>query len=260
MLRSLSVLAILALSAPAWSAPYEMKDLEALEKQESWQEILNHLEDVPPSKRNDAWTRIAEKSGAGVLNAIDPSKEGDHGRYGKLQPPHAVALADAMLKQYPVLKKSKVFMAARADNGLKGFKYTYSNSSHNAGDDPWRDQLKEFAASDPLTADLQFRSGKLVASRLVAYVALPFFKAALNGTPGAAACKDADVKKSIVGALADGVWAEDAKALGEKCFADVKADLEKELSGPDGDKLDKAKQNVCPVFAAKKVTLAACKK
>ena len=60
-------------------------------------------------------------------------------------PPQALSLADAILKQYPTLKTSKVFMQARADAALKGFRYTFNNSRH-ASDDPWRDQLKAFCS------------------------------------------------------------------------------------------------------------------
>jgi len=260
MLRALAVLSLVSLSAPAWSAPYEIKDLEALEKQESWQEALLHLEDVPPSKRNDAWQRIAEKAGAGVLAAIDASKD-EVGRGWRGEPalPHAVQLAESIMKQYPTLKKSKVFMTARADAGLKGFKFTYANSHHNQSDDPWRDQLKAFVASDTMTPDLPLRAGKLVTSRLVAYVAIPFFKTAITGPSGAGACKDADVKKALVSALAESQWTDDAKALVDKtCFADVRADLEKELA-KDPEKNEKLKANACPIFAAKKAAIAACK-
>jgi hypothetical protein len=253
-MRAAYLVALLALPSTVFAGTYEMKDLEALEKQESWQEALEHLDDVPPSKRNDAWQRIAEKSGAGVLNLIDPSKEGDH-RWTKPPLPHAVQLADAILKQYPSLKKSKIFMTARADAGLKGFKYTYSASSHTAGDDPWRDQLKEFVAADPSTGDLPLRAGKLVTSRLVAYIAIPFFKSAINGASGAGACKDNDVKSSIVSALADNEWTDDAKALADRCFADVRGAMETEL----GKGADQMKKNACPIFTAKKVAVAACK-
>jgi hypothetical protein len=258
MQRALAFVATLMLAAPAWAGSYEIKDLEALEKQQSWQEIINHLGDIPPSKRNDVWQRVAEKACAGVLTAVDPSKEGEQGRWGPPALPHAVQLADAILKQYPTMKQSKVFMSARADSGLKGFKYTFSNSSHNQGDDPWRDQLKAFAASDPSTPDLQLRAGKLVTSRLVAYVAIPFFKAAMSGSSGASACKDADVKKALVSALSDSVWTEDAKAMTTTCFADVKGDLEKELGG-EPEKIEKLKANACPIFTAKKVSVTACK-
>jgi hypothetical protein len=264
MQRRAIVPAILVLgltwSITAYSGAYEMKDLEALEKQGSWQEALVHLDDIPPSKRNDAWNRIAEKSAGGVLAAIDPSKEETGRGWGgsDLAPPRALHLADEILKQYPSLGKSKVFMQARADSALKGFKVTYANSSHNQGDDPWRDQLKAFVLTDTTTPDLALRAGKLVTSRLVAYVAIPFFKMAINGSSGAGACKDADVKKALVSALAESNWLDDAKALVDKsCFGDVRGALEAELAKTPAN--DKLKANACPIFAAHKASIAACK-
>ena len=149
MRRSLPLVLALCVSAPVFAGSYEMKDLEALEKQESWQEALDHLGDIAPSKRDKTWERIAEKSAIGVMGAIDPSKEGSSRGYGsKVAPPRALAFADDFSAKYPVFKKSKTFMAARADAALKGFKYTFNNSSHNMSDDPWLDQVKAFVQTD----------------------------------------------------------------------------------------------------------------
>lgn len=232
---------IASFATPVFAHEYELKDLEALEKQESWQEAVQHLGDIPPSKRNDTWQRIAEKSGAGYLAAQE-------GRA-------TLSIADDLVKRYPTLKKSKVFMAGRTEAGLKAFGKTYSDSRHSAGDDPWMDQLKKFVEEDAVTADLPLRAGKLVTSRLVAYIAIPFFKKAINAN--ASACKDADVKKSLVSALADNVWQDDAKALVEKsCFAEVRGEIEAQLAkSPEGA----LKTNACPILAAKKVSVAACK-
>jgi len=242
MLRSafVSALVIVSFATPAFAHEYELKDLEALEKQESWQEAVQHLGDIPPSKRNDTWQRIAEKSGAGYL----ASQEGRA----------TLSIADDLVKRYPTLKKSKVFMAGRTDAGLKAFGKTYSDSRHASGDDPWLDSLKKFVEEDTVTADLPLRAGKLITSRLVAYIAVPFFKKAILANVGA--CKDADVKKSLVSALTDNVWTDDAKSLVEKsCFADVRGEMEAQLAkGSDG-----LKTTACPIFAAKKVTVAACK-
>ncbi len=158
------------------------------------------------------------------------------------------------MKRYPTLKKGKVFMQGRADAGLKAFAKTYSDSRHSSGDDPWMDELKAFVEADAVTADLPMRAGKLVTSRLVAYIAVPFFKKAIAANAGA--CKDADVKKALVAALDDNVWQDDAKALVEKsCFADVRGALEEGLKKGDGH----LKDNACPILAAKKVSVAACK-
>jgi hypothetical protein len=237
---------------------YEMKDLEALEKQGSLQEAFEHLGDIPPSKRNDAWNRIAEKSASSVLAGIDPSKEETGRGWGDdLPPPRALHLADEIIKQYPSLGKSKTFMQARADAALKGFKVTYANSAHSQSDDPWDKQLKAFVASDTMTPDLALRAGKLVTSRLVAYVAIPYFKTAITGNTGTRACKDPDVKKALVSGLADGHWVDDTKALVDKsCYGDVHSDIEAAFGKTSDANL---KTNACPIFAAHKASIAACK-
>lgn len=240
--NALFVASLCLTTASARADAYEMKDLEALEKTEGWQEAVQHLGDIPPSKRNDTWQRIADKSAAGYLATLDG---------------HVLLRAsDDMMKRYPTLKKSKAFMQARAELGLKAFAKTFGDSRHSAGEDPWLDELKAFVEVDTITADLPLRAGKTVTGRLVAYLALPFFKKAIQGTSGAGACKDADVKAALVAALSSSVWTDDAKALVEKsCFAEVKTLLEAEIVKDAGD----TKKNACPLFAAKKVALAACK-
>ena len=235
-------LAVTTVAAPAFAHDYEMKDLEALEKQEAWQEAVQHLGDIQPSKRNDAWQRIAEKASAGYLGQLDSKA--------------VLSTSDDLMKRYPSLKKSKVFMQGRADAALKAFGKSYASSRHSTSDDPWLQSLREFVESDTLTADLPMRAGKLVSGRLVASIALPFYKKAINAN--AAACKDADVKSSFVSALSRGEWTDDAKALLDKsCFGDVRGAIEAELS-KEGDHED-LKKNACPVFAQKKASIAACK-
>ncbi len=238
----LCFVSLCAIASVARAEGYEMKDLEALEKLESWQEAVQHLGDIPPSKRNDTWQRIADKSAAGYLATLEG---------------HALLhSADDMLKRYPTLKKSKSFMQARADLGLKAFGKTYGDSRHSQSDDPWLAELKTFVETDTLTPDLSLRAGKTITGRLVAYIAFPFFKKAIQGASGAGACKDSDVKASLVSALGSSVWVDDVKSIVEKmCFNDVKPGIEAELAKDNGDMV----KNACPIFAAKKVTNAACK-
>ena len=74
----------------------------------------------------------------------------------------------------------------------------------------------------------------------------------------AAACKDADVKKSLVSAILDNVWQDEAKALLDKsCWNDARPVFETELANAKIG--EDAKKNGCTFLAAKKVTPAACK-
>lgn len=255
MRRSLPLVLALCVSAPVLAASYEMKDLEALEKQESWQEAIDHLGDIAPSKRDKSWERIAEKSAIAVMGAVDPSKEPQGRGYGShLAPPRALAFADDFAAKYPAFKKSKAFMAARADAALKGFKYTFNASSHNASDDPWLEQVKAFQKTDTTSPDVPLRIGKLISGRLVGYIAIPFYKPALASNAGL--CKDADVKAAIVSAVTGNVWMDDARPMADTCWGDVKGSLETEVKKEDADE---ARKHACPVLAAHKVALAECK-
>lgn len=257
MRRCLLVALAICTSVPAFAGSYEMKDLEALEKQESWQEAFDHLGDIPPSKRDKAWDRIAEKSAAAMLGKLDEKDErGRAGYYGvRFEEPRALTMSSAMTQQYPSLKKSKVFQQARIDAALKGYKNTYPFSRHSTSDDPWLDSLKKLVADDAgQTPDLDLRAGKLITGRLVAYIAIPFFKPALQRN--ASLCKDADVKSSIVSAITSNVWAADGKAMGDRCFNDVKDGLVAEVTKKHADE---QKKTVCPYLDAHKAMPAACK-
>lgn len=56
----LAVVLLTAVAAGAAEPQFTMEDLTALEKQESWQEVLLHLSDVAPAKRDDGWMRLLE--------------------------------------------------------------------------------------------------------------------------------------------------------------------------------------------------------
>lgn len=237
--------ALVAASTAAAAEKYEMADLEALEKQGAWEELLEHLEDIAPSKRNATWTGLAERAGAQVLAGVKLDEQNAE---------RVFVLAEALVKRYPLLKQSKVFMAKRAEVGLEAFGFTYSQSRHAASDDPWLDKIKEFVKADALTADLPQRAAKKVQSRLVAYCAWPLWKMAID--KGASVCKDADFQKSIVSAFEGGLWKEEITKVAQgKCWASLKAPL---LAGLEKTEEDEFAETVCPVFKAKGVKSAKC--
>lgn len=228
----------------ALGATYELADLKALESQQGWRELVDHLQDIVPSKRDAEWKGLAERGLVGLLDTLD-LKDAQKAQ-------RALDEIDAQLKRWAWLKQSKPFLAKRADVGLKAFAMTYGNSRHSAGDDPWRDALKEFVAADPVTADLNLRAGKLVTSRLVADVAIPFFKAAL-ATGGKALCKDAEVQKALLAAWEDGSFKDDATAMTDTCWDELKAPLTASLAkAPYAAR----KNALCPYLTAKKAVPA----
>jgi hypothetical protein len=226
--------------ALALQASYEMADLKALEKQGGFKELVAHLNDIPPSKRDKDWEGIAERAAAGWLGTIDVKDE--------YTAQEALGVADEILTHYTFLKQSKVYMGKRAEVALKAFKWTYSQSRHSAGDDPWRDELKKFAESDTVTPDLPARMAKeLIIGRLIPETAFPLFKMAWDrGNKGL--CKDKDFQKMLVEVVGDGAWKDQSAEMRDKCWDDLKAPLTAQLKKEGTSSFAR---NACPVFKAK---------
>lgn len=236
----LAIVLIVTATPRAFGANYEMADLKALEKQSAWKELTEHLLDIAPSKRDATWQALAEKSCSEYIGAL-PVKEGRAAE-------SVMAQIDELLTRIPQVKTSKVFLAKRADVGMAVFKATYGEYRHQAHDDPWMTKLKAFVESDTQTADLPMRAVKLIMGRLIPVVAFPFAKQAVD-RQGKAACKDADIQKSIIGAIDDGSWKDDyTKIVGTTCWDELKGPLLAEIEKTDSKTLPK---NGCPLFESK---------
>lgn len=240
-MRLLLCICIITAAPSLFAESYGVADLQALEKQGSFEELVEHLGDVAPSKRDATWIGLAERGGAGYLGSV---KLDEHNA------DKTIAWSDRLLQRYPVLKQSKLFMGKRAEVGLSAFGLTFSNSRHSAGDDPWLARLKEFVGSDGVTADLPQQAARRVQRVLVAEVAWPLWKLALDR--GAAVCKDPDFQKSILGAIEGDVWkGETTPVVQSRCWNELKAPL---TAGLDKGTFDYRKR-VCPLLRAKNVTL-----
>ena len=236
-----TTLLCLLLSLSASAATYELADLKALDKDKSWRELVDHLNDIVPSKRDAEWKAIAERACTGVL---DPSELKDVASSQR-----SLDQMDELMKRYGWLKESKPFLTRRADVGLKAMGWTYQNSRHSSGEDPWMDKLKTFVAADALTPDMALRALKLVTSRLVPVVAFPLVKPAL-ARGGKATCKDADVLQAMLGALTEGSWKEESAEVSTTCWEELKPLVLAEVLKPDATRTLQLK--LCPTLIERK--------
>lgn len=101
-------------AAPAASARrdgprYSRADLEALEKQQSWSELVDHLEDIAPSERDAKWTAL-------VALAVQKhlTRELETARDKR----DVAASLEGYLRRYPSLEGSPAIAALRADIGV----------------------------------------------------------------------------------------------------------------------------------------------
>jgi hypothetical protein len=166
----------------------------------------------------------------------------------------ALSSIERLIKQYPLLKKSKVFMAKRADVGLTAFIRNSGNSRHGLGEDPWLDAVKAFVAVDTVTPNVPQRAAKMVQGMLMAEVAWPLWQQAIDA--GASVCAESDFKKALLMAVADGAWADQTVPAAQKCWSDLKDDFGKALEATKGAKELK---RLCAVAQAKELKSPRCK-
>jgi hypothetical protein len=187
-------LTVLTTSITARAKSYEMTDLEALEKQSSWQELLDHAQDIAPAQRSDRWSKLVEEAGTGVLVGLDTDKLTFSG----------LATADDLTRRFPLLKKSKTFMAKRADVGLRAFTRCFdATGEDNADADACAQRLAGFADGDPDNADLSRRAIALIEKHMHATTAsaFPIYYRLIGAKKGAKDCSNDGAKRAVVSAL-----------------------------------------------------------
>lgn len=210
--------------APTGPASYPIKDLKALEAQGAYAELVQRMGDVAPSERNDEWKAVTERGAGGYLESFE-LKDGRDGE----------AMFEAsrdLMKRYPHLKTSKVFLAKRAEVAIKAFALTYSTSMHTRGGDSWVDQVTAFARTDTMTPKLAERLAKeVVLGRLIPVTAFPLVKLA-NERSGKEVCADVALHPVFLETLEEGSWPADVKTLVSSCWSELKAPVLAKLTAP----------------------------
>jgi hypothetical protein len=192
-MRIALVVSLALVGAPALGEPptkYTMEDLKALSESESWNELLEHVEDVRPSERKQPWRTLLEKAAAGSLDLLLQQKKGQD----------ALAAADQHLIRFPTLKQSKPFMAKRAEAGLAVYGDCLADPH---GSMRCVDELETFIKPDPNQAELALLAGKVVIERGHLWNAGPrfFVRALADPAIRKAGCRDPSVVGSLLRSL-----------------------------------------------------------
>src|SRR5690349_11254437 len=91
------VVGLLAVSSSSLAYEATMEDLQALVKQEQWDELLAHAKDIAPSKRDAAWSSAVEAGAVGMLGAFDVDDA---------SPLAVLDAAERLVRAYPSLRTS----------------------------------------------------------------------------------------------------------------------------------------------------------
>lgn len=218
---------------------YSIADLQALEKKSSWEELLLHAEDVAPAQRNAAWEKLVTQAATGYMQQLS----GDTTAY------EGIFTSQALVTRYPHLQKAQGFMAKREEAGKK--------AADRCLQDAYRGQhcidlMTDFLKTPGTSPEAGFAFGKITRLRQNHYVAVPFFRWALDQKKDAAMCGDEDLKLAVVAGL--GLPPDYENAAGARhiaatsCWEQMRPLVEKELTGePSGYNRD----NMCAVLKAK---------
>lgn len=238
---------VLALGGLAWAEKksYTLADLAALEKSGSWNELVDHLEDVSPSKRQAKWKKLVESAAINYMK----SQKVDRNPLG------ALIGADHFTKRYPWLTGFKGFMAVRAELGIKGFAACFKQRYHNC-----HGRLLPFVEADKGNVKLALKAAKLSTRRGNKSFAIPFFNLAARWTKKnklAKFCADTDLlDESMFEALNQPKSAKVLKpalAVAKTCWKIMKPDLIIHVD-TDGQYY---RTNTCPLLLKRKVLSAA---
>ena len=227
---------------------YAMKDLKALIAQKGYEEVLQHLEDVAPSDRNQEWIDVAGQAAAGYLAAAEDTE--------KLQ------LMVSVEKRYPALVKSPAYTKARLDAIPAAFGKCYESAGSRyggqderlAGYDKCIEIGKKFIASEPGNAALALAIAKAPAKTSYPHKAIELLKIAITaaGKSSATVCKEHTLPGAVVNSLwfAGGKTLEETNEVAIACWATVKAPVFVELKKKDVG--DLFKTNACTLASTQK--------
>ena len=228
-MRVLAFLGGILFAFGAAAATYSIADLEALAKQEAWQELIDHAEDIAPSQRNEHWQMLVEKAGIGVLTGLDVDKVSFTG----------LGAADVLLRRFPQLKRSKPFMQKRADVGLRAFTRCFElTGDDNKDSDACAARLVGFSDGDPDNADLSRRAIALIAqhAHFSAAAAAPIYYRLIGRKKGAKECSDAGAKRAVIDALdlqrADPRVAQALEVASQYCWPEMQNELVDAIGRP----------------------------
>jgi len=237
MHRSLfnSVVFVALVSAVASAAPeLTMQDLQALDKQQSWSELLDKADQVKPTARTADWNALVKTAATHVLEQIDKTSHSDWRVLSTL-----VAVVPAAELKYAFLKSDKGYLEGKGKTLQRIVAACTSDNGCGALVVSLSDGIEQFPKG---TA----RDIALLVSDSPAD-ALHFW--ALAADEDKETCKQSQLGRAVLDTLRHGKLdrqVADAQHVAGVCFAALESDLVVELvDAKDGAPYLK---NACPVL------------
>lgn len=159
---------------------YTMEDLKMLDKEGNHIQVLEHMNDIRPSQRNEEWKAIVQRATMTYLEKLVASGDA----YA------AFNFSEQMLDTQSALKDYDAFINLRRNTVLSFLKDCYQNTYSGS---ECTDLLNGAINKTPSDQELVFQAAKLVRLHTNAANAVPFFVQAMKINPDLKKCTDEDL-------------------------------------------------------------------
>lgn len=209
--------------AMAQPREYSMQDLQALERQSNWLELLQHANDIAPASRNDAWQGLVGRAARAYLAEVAQQEE----------PFIAFLTADGITRAFGFLRQDRAYMDERADVGIAGLRQCFEQSYRVSA---CADGVEDFQRGDPENHKLAFELATIMDQRSNNSTAPRLFQIAVQ-YGGVEYCQEESLQAAVVAGLSVPVEEvlEPAKDLAfGTCYGELQEKLVEELAATHG--------------------------
>jgi len=225
-IRTIFLLEALNLASPELKAQtlYTLKDLEALERENNFEEFLKHVDDIRPSERQKIWKEMYQSMALEMINS--KLKIGDFS-FKSYQQIENVGRSSAM-------SQDEFYQLKRCLYARKFFTECYLQSSSNTpsqGDYSFKNcdrELNLFWTTSKKDPDIGLELALLIEKYPSSLSSWPFYQRAINDTVAPIYCERPFVQKAIIKKLTQQTFEPQfngdyktltAHLIPENCFA-----------------------------------------
>lgn len=227
---------------------YTIEQIQKLEEQEIWQDVVTHLEDIEPLARDEEWQRLLENSVFQHLKDLERRQELDL----------AAEVADKTFEKYKTLKRSERAMKLRNKIGLRNLEVCLQASQ------PLRDchplSIRFIEYDEKYRTELGLATGILTTYHRFHRGGLPYFAIALEEAASPAVCANERFALAVQNALS-GPESDEltqlSRQLAGKCFTQLKSVLAGELAA--AEKRSPLAVSLCRMFKQHQAKHPKCK-
>lgn len=212
----LFILTYVFLSPFTWTKTlYNIKDLEILESEGSYEEFILHAKDIRPSERDKHWTKLLRSSAVGLLDKYLKQKKIDQSSFKKIE----------NLANWRQLKTDEFFQVKR-----NSFQLNYFRNCFVKKQDQCLGQLKGFWNSSNQDIDLGFKLISLVKGFYPKFNTWYMTKKVANSNLSNFYCHKEVIRDEILYQIH---VQENANIISSECWGKLKKDFLKILERPN---------------------------